>query len=131
MMNRYEIKRPSILVVDDDKYIRILLEAIFEEEGFAVDTASNGQEAVEKVAVFQPTIVIMDFDMPIMNGVEATRNICEKYPLTPIIMLTANRTPELLRNAQAAGVINLLHKPIKNEYLVMHIRKILHCAETA
>ncbi|WP_372366774.1 response regulator [Candidatus Uabimicrobium sp. HlEnr_7] len=131
MKNTYETKIPSILIVDDDKYIRILLEAIFEEEGFTVNTASNGKEAVEKVGVLQPMIVIMDFDMPIMNGVEATKSICEKHPLIPIVMLTANRTPELLRNAQIAGATKLFHKPIKNEHLVTHIRKLIYCAETA
>ncbi|BBM83957.1 response regulator [Candidatus Uabimicrobium amorphum] len=126
MSKTYKSNAESVLVVDDNRCVRVLLKEVLLDAGFKVYVAGNGQEAVEKVAICRPAVVVMDFDMPIMNGVEATRFICKSNPLLPIVMLTANRTPELAVNAKIAGVATIIYKPINNDCFVSNVRQILH-----
>ena len=126
MIEPYESSVESVLIVDDNRCVRLLLETILQHAGFDVHIATNGLEAIEKVAVCCPAVVVMDFDMPIMNGVEAAKNICKDNPLLPIVMLTANRTSELVTKARLAGIVTILYKPISNDCFVDNVRQALH-----
>jgi len=79
----------TILLVEDDKNQRLLYEQELSLEGYEVVTASNGREALEKVQVQLPDIVIMDINMPKMDGIEAIGKILSKNKEIPVIINTA------------------------------------------
>ena len=79
----------TILLVEDDKNQRLLYELELRQEGYEVVTASNGKEALEKVQVQRPDIIIMDINMPKMDGIEAIGRILDKNKEIPVIINTA------------------------------------------
>jgi len=78
-----------ILIVDDEENIRFLYKEELEDEGFAVDLAKNGEEALEKVDQFQPDLITLDIKMPGLNGLEVLKRIREKKRNLPIILCSA------------------------------------------
>jgi two-component system chemotaxis response regulator CheB len=104
----------KILIVDDSKYMRNLLSKKLEAEPDfrIIDTATNGQEAVEKVRLHKPDCITMDVNMPVMNGIEAVKNIMNEIP-TPVIMLSAytDKDAGLTLEALRAGAIDFVRKP--------------------
>ena len=105
-----------ILIADDQKIIQIGLEKIFESEQEIeiVGVADNGQEAIEKTERLLPDLVLMDMEMPIMNGIIATREITSKFPKVKVIILTASVQP-LFSKAISAGARGLLLKGTSKE----------------
>jgi CheY-like chemotaxis protein/HPt (histidine-containing phosphotransfer) domain-containing protein len=114
----------AILVVDDDELNQRMMRLILKREGYLVETAHNGIEAVEAVKSKRFDIILMDLQMPEMDGVEASRRIRElqngKGP-TFIVALTASYLPEKGRELFEAGIDNYMPKPFE----VAHLRNIL------
>ena len=79
----------KILVVDDEENIRFLYKEELEEEGFAVELAKNGEEALEKLPAVHPDIITLDIKMPGMGGIEVLKRIREKDKQLPIILCSA------------------------------------------
>jgi len=79
----------KILIVDDEENIRFLYKEELEEEGFSVDLAKNGMEALEKLPLFQPDLITLDIKMPGMDGIEVLKRIREKERQLPIILCSA------------------------------------------
>jgi CheY-like chemotaxis protein len=79
----------KILVVDDEESIRFLYKEELEEEGYVVECAKNGEEAIEKLSVFKPDLISLDIKMPVMDGIEALKRIREKERQLPIILCSA------------------------------------------
>jgi CheY-like chemotaxis protein len=79
----------KILVVDDEESIRYLYREELEEEGFAVEVAKNGEEALQKLPFFKPDLITLDIKMPGMNGIETLKRIRESERQLPIIMCSA------------------------------------------
>lgn len=107
----------SILIVDDQKGVRRLLEEIFKKDGWAVSTAVDGSEAVEMALQIQPDIILMDMKMPNMNGLEASQKIIGQNPNLTIIMMTAYGEMEVVRAALESGVKKCITKPFDIVYL--------------
>jgi len=78
-----------IMVVDDEENIRFLYKEELEEEGFLVELAENGQEALEKLPFFKPDLITLDIKMPGMDGIETLKRIRETERDLPIVMCTA------------------------------------------
>ena len=78
-----------ILIVDDEENIRFLYKEELEDEGFTVDLAKNGEEALEKVDHFQPDLITLDIKMPGLNGLEVLKRIREQKRNLPIILCSA------------------------------------------
>ena len=72
--------------------------------------AENGKAAVEKVKDLRPDVVVLDFQMPIMNGLEAAREIAQVAPNTAMVMLTMHSSHQLWKDAHAAGIREVLSK---------------------
>ncbi len=104
----------KILIVEDDEVNIVIVEYLLQKEGFEVETASNGEEAVEKVEADKYDLILMDIEMPIMNGLEATRAIrrLAHGKKIPIIALTAHSVEEKLREIRKAGMNGFLLKPL-------------------
>ncbi|MGI6413554.1 MAG: response regulator [Syntrophomonadaceae bacterium] len=102
----------KILIVDDQKGVRRLLEELFKKEGWEIDTACDGQEAIDKAAQFMPDVVLMDMKMPNMNGLEASQKILEKQQNNlAILMMTAYGEMDVVNKALEAGVKKCITKP--------------------
>jgi two-component system response regulator (stage 0 sporulation protein F) len=102
-----------ILIVDDQKGVRRLLEELFKKEGWDVHSAGDGQQAIDKVEELMPDLdlILMDLKMPNINGLEATRIIMQKNYLIPIIMMTAYGENEVVKQALDAGAKKCISKP--------------------
>ena len=122
-----------ILLVEDNELNREIAVAILHEYGFLVDTAENGAVAVEKICTSDPgryDLVLMDVQMPVMDGCTATRRIrALKDPAraaVPIVAMTANVFEEERRRAFDCGMNGFLSKPIVIEELVDALKDIIH-----
>ena len=127
-----ELEGLKALVVEDNELNREIALEILREYGFRVDTAENGAVAVEKVSTAAPgsyDLVLMDVQMPVMDGYTATRQIRAlgdpALAKIPILAMTANAFDEDRRNALESGMTGFLSKPIVIGDLVQELRKIL------
>ena len=102
----------SILIVDDSALIRRLLRTCIEQntDWQICGEAENGRIAVEKVEELHPDVVILDFQMPVMNGLEAARQITSVAPKTAMVMFTMHISKQLMQDARAAGVKDVVSK---------------------
>ncbi len=108
MVNHHSTR---ILIAEDEYLASVQLRDNLENIGYVVVAeASNGEEAVSMTTLLHPDIVIMDIKMAPIDGLEAARRIRKTCP-TPVVMLTAHQTPDLLAQANAAGVSAYLTKP--------------------
>ena len=79
----------KILVVDDEENIRLLYKMELEEEGFVVEVAKDGDEAIKKLSIFKPDLITLDIKMPGMDGIETLKRIRNFEKKLPIILCTA------------------------------------------
>lgn len=101
----------TILIVDDQKGVRRLLEELFKKENWNVFLAADGQEAIEKAKEINPDIILMDMKMPNMNGLEAAQHIITHNPDQSIIMMTAYGEMDVVKRAFEVGVKKCITKP--------------------
>lgn len=101
----------KILIVDDQKGVRRLLEELFKKDDWIVSTAADGREAISSVSELQPDIILMDMKMPNINGLEASKQILALYPQMSIIMMTAYGEMDVIKDALQAGVKKCVTKP--------------------
>ena len=113
---RFEPKR--VLVVDDGPENRELVRLVLEMSGLQVLEAENGAVALEMVARESPDLVLMDVQMPVMNGYEATRQLRERGCTLPVLALTANAMKGFEREIDAAGFTGYLTKPVDIDALL-------------
>jgi len=110
-----------ILIVDDEPTIREVLVSYFEHEyvprGYAVETATNGDEALAVVRRRRPVLVLLDIEMPGMGGVEALHGIHAIDPKIPVIMVTGNESSQIAGDVIKDGAFSYLPKPVKFQYL--------------
>ncbi len=117
-----------VLIVDDNATNRTVARTLVELFGCTVETADDGVEAVRSVSHGRFDAVLMDINMPRMDGLAATRAIRDlPSPMSrvPIIALTANADPEDARTYRAAGMAGMVEKPIKTERLLVALREAL------
>jgi len=115
----------KILIVDDEKKICNILTQILSEEGYTVRAVGSGEEAIKVVGSFDSELILMDQNMPGMNGIEAMTHIKEKRPDMPIIILTAYGSIPLAVEAIKKGAYDYISKPFDNEELLIIIRRAL------
>ena len=125
------LKGMKILLVDDNEMNREIAEELLTEKGVIVETANDGDVAVEKINNAKPgeyELILMDVQMPRMNGYEATKAIRalgdDKKANIPIIAMTANAFEEDRKNALVAGMNGHLAKPIDDQKLTQTLMEI-------
>jgi DNA-binding NarL/FixJ family response regulator len=117
----------QILLADDHKIIRVGLHALIsgEEDMKVVAEAENGRDAVELVKQHAPDIVVMDINMPDLNGIDATKIIIEEAPETKIIALSIHSTSRFVSGMLKAGASGYLLKHCAFEELAKAIRMVV------
>jgi DNA-binding NarL/FixJ family response regulator len=117
-----------ILIADDHSLVRKLLKATLENpSGWQVCAqATNGLEAVQKAAEVHPDLIILDFAMPLMDGLEAARRILSASPGVPVLIFTNYYFPSLVEEAEAAGVRQVIDKGLAGHELVLAVETVLN-----
>jgi two-component system, OmpR family, alkaline phosphatase synthesis response regulator PhoP len=105
------MKNTAILVVDDEKNIRLTLSQSLEPLGIPVQTAANGEEALQKLGEGQFGLVFLDLKMPGMNGMDVLRRIKDAWPTVRVIIITAYGTIESAVEAMKLGAVDFVQKP--------------------
>jgi len=115
-----------VLVVDDQNLIRQGLKALLELEPDlqVVGEGENGQSAIALVETLQPDVVVMDIRMPVMDGVAATREICQQFPATKVLVLTTFDDDQYVAEALRYGAMGYLLKDTPSEELAAAIRSV-------
>ena len=127
------VTAPIIMVVDDSLTVRKITGRLLSKEGYQVVTAKDGIDALQQLQTYRPTVMLVDIEMPRMDGFELTKNIRGDAATAdiPIIMITS-RTAEKHRNyARELGVNVYLGKPYQEEELLMHIANFVKQSVTA
>ena len=111
--------KPSVLVVDDTPAILHYLRTVLEADAYSVETASGGQEALRRLqeGSSDPDVVLLDLQMPGMDGLETLRGILALRPRQKVIMCSAVSDPEVAREARSLGAQAYLTKPVPHLYL--------------
>lgn len=117
----------TILVVEDNPDSRQLACWILEDAGFIVVSVENGEEALEKITCHPINLILMDISLPKMDGKETTHAIraMERFKHLPILALTAHAIQEEKDSIMASGVTDLLTKPVDEDTLLNHIKRLL------
>jgi DNA-binding response OmpR family regulator len=111
----------KVLVLDDDNALQRLLRLTLTSEGFEVITASNGLEGLEKVRVDPPDVILLDLEMPVMDGRTFFRELRKQGNNTPVLILSAYGARNAQRELQAEGS---LEKPFEADVLMDELRQL-------
>src|SRR5712691_7305209 len=125
-----KVTSERVLIVEDDAAARVGLEQLVKSWGFIAESASDGEEALEKVTTFRPAIVISDLVMPRMDGLELLRALQQQGADATTLLLTAQGTVETAVEAMKAGAYDYLTKPIDIQRLKVLLDKIVERLET-
>jgi DNA-binding NtrC family response regulator len=112
----------TILIVDDEAAIRESLQTLLEMEGYSVETTENGEEGLTRIAEHPYDLVLLDYALPGMNGIEVLQEIRERDPQLSVIMITAYGTVENAVKSMQTGATNFIQKPWDNEKLLADVR---------
>src|SRR5438309_3481441 len=116
----------KVLIVDDitstlDNLQKLLS---FEPDIQVMATAVNGKEGVEQAKKLAPDIVLMDVNMPIMDGIQATETLAQEVPGSPVIIMSVQGERDYIRRAMQAGAREFLIKPFSGDELIASIRRV-------
>jgi DNA-binding NtrC family response regulator len=115
----------KVLIIDDEAAIRESLQILLEEEGYEVANAEDGEEGLNILDAQAFDLVLLDFQLPGRNGLEILKEILQRDPETPVIMLTAYATPQNAVAAIQGGAKNFIAKPWSNEKLQADVRETI------
>ncbi|MGF9761866.1 response regulator transcription factor [Microvirga sp. 0TCS3.31] len=115
-----------ILIADDHQVVRSGLRMVLEAQpGFeVVGEAANGSEAIASALATRPDVVILDYSMPVRNGVEATREIRTRLPRTEVLIFTMHDSQEVIEDILAAGARGYLLKADANDHLITAVQAL-------
>ena len=115
----------KVLVVDDDPVVGKSFDRVLSGKGYAVITASNAQEALNKLDAEDYDVVFTDIKMPGMSGLEMAERVKERRPWLPVVIVTGYGSPDNEARAEAAGVSGFLRKPLSPEMIEGSAQKAL------
>ena len=115
-----------VMLVDDSKTIRRIQRGILEKLGYTqIEEACDGQDALSRLAAFQPTLILLDWNMPNMDGITFLKTFRQKNTTTPVIMVTTESEKTRVIEAIRAGVNNYVVKPFTPDMLQKRINETL------
>jgi len=117
----------KILIVDDEPNIVISLEFLMQQSGYEVAIARNGEEAMEKIASFEPDLVLLDIMLPLLNGFEVCQRMREnpQWNRTKVIMLSAKGREIDVSKGIALGADAYVTKPFSTKDLIAQVQRLL------
>jgi len=115
----------NILVVDDEPFNLRILEQLLSREGYKVTTASDGAEGLKKLTSNPPNLIILDFMMPELSGIDVLKELRQRDDDTPVIIVTAYGTVERAVEAMQAGAYDFITRPLKPDHCALVVRKAL------
>jgi len=115
----------TLLIVDDESRIRKIFTRILEDKVYHVHSTENAERALAQIDRIKPAIILMDQNMPGINGIEAMKQIHAKYPDIAIIIITAHGEISLAVEAVKEGAYDYIEKPVDNDKLVLLINRAL------
>jgi two-component system chemotaxis response regulator CheY len=119
----------TILVVDDAAFMRMMIRDILAKDGYVIQEAVNGRDALEKYEELQPDLVTLDITMPEMDGIEALVAIRRLDPSARVLMVSAMGQQALIVEALEAGATDFLIKPFQPSKVLETVRKCLDRGE--
>lgn len=114
-----------ILIVDDDRSVREILGRMLADEGYAVQTASTGEEALGLMEREEPAAVLLDLKMPGMSGPAALKAMRSAYGDIPVIIITGYPDSDLMAETMQYSPVTLLPKPVKRDQMLGAVRLLL------
>ncbi len=121
------LSKPLVLVVEDEAALVTMLRYNLEKQGFRVDEATDGEEALTRIAETQPDLVLLDWMLPVVSGIEVCRQI-RRRPATrdlPVIMVTARTEDQDAVRALNTGADDYITKPFSVDALLARMRALL------
>ncbi|WP_025916380.1 response regulator transcription factor [Herminiimonas sp. CN] len=117
----------KILIVDDEPNIVISLEFLMQQSGYEVETARDGEEALQKIVSFQPDLVLLDIMLPQLNGFEVCQRIREnsQWNRIKVIMLSAKGREIEISKGIALGADAYVTKPFSTKDLIVQVQRLL------
>jgi len=114
---------PVVLVVDDDEVVRKLVGAILKEEPYRLVCVGSAQEAMEALRTVRPDVILMDIEMPGMDGMQATRRIKAdpRFADVPVIMITGHSGSDTVRDSFRSGAADFIVKPFDREKMIAKV----------
>ena len=125
-------KEPYILIVDDSKSMRLTVGNMLKEQGYSVDFAEDGIDALAKIQECQPDLILLDVEMPRMDGFELSNHL-KKSDATnhiPIIFLTSLNQPEKIKKGFESGAVDYVVKPCNQIELIARVNTHLELKQT-
>jgi len=117
-----------VLIVDDAAFMRLAMKTMMVKNGFeVVGDAENGAEAIIKYNELKPDIVTMDITMPVMDGIQALKQIIKLDPRAKVIMITAMGQEIMVKDAVISGAKGFIIKPFKETDVIKTIEQIAGC----
>ena len=117
--------KPKILVVDDQRGIRLTLSAIMEHQGYDVTEVEDGYQAIEAVTNNSFDVVFLDIKMPGINGVQSFREIKKISPGSAVVMMTGFSVEDLVREALDEGARTVIYKPFQVEKVLSLVKSFV------
>lgn len=115
----------KIMVVDDSRVFRKMLKAVFLENGHEViGEAGNGQEALELLKTCTPDVITLDITMPVMDGLEALKQIIADYPDQKVVMVSAAGQKDKVLSAIKIGAVDFIQKPFDPDDIAALLTKL-------
>jgi two-component system cell cycle response regulator len=119
---------PKILSVDDSRTMRMMVKRAFRNFQCELFEAADGAEGLAAALANKPDLIVLDYNMPVMDGVTMLRNMRENTELkrTPVIMLTAEDSNEIISTVARLGVRDYIIKPFEDENLLSKVNRIIN-----
>jgi len=116
----------KVLIVDDEVKIRKIFAKILSDEGYQVTSTENGLKGIQQLKQFKPQIVLLDQNMPGMNGIETLLQMKEMDPDVLVIIITAHGEVSLAVDAMKKGAFDYIEKPVDNDRLALLLNRASH-----
>ncbi len=113
---------PKILVVEDDKDMSRIISSILKEEGYKIDRAYDGEQAIKKIKAKDYNLMILDYKLPDINGINVLKEVRRTKPSLKVIMISAYGSPSIKSTAKKLGVYRFLDKPFDLNRLVKVVK---------
>ncbi|MBU1364738.1 MAG: response regulator [Gammaproteobacteria bacterium] len=120
-------RQPTAVIADDNSSIRLLLKGLLTELGLqVVGQAANGEEAIRAATNYQPTVLFLDVNMPILGGLEALPRIVAASPKTSVVMVTGDTSRTIVQQAAGLGARGYVVKPIRPAYVEKFLKQLFN-----